>query len=165
MLIRFFAFWIVAMHFVIFPLESYALDVRKIDLDTFKQVMSSEEDIKFVFVFTSWCGVCKAMFNEIADLYTQYKEENRVKIIMLSIDDNSGNFAAFTKQYAANNAVVYSTLGLTREEILNMLRSNRIGFKGKIPHMTIFHKNSVVGDDIYEIQSVHKLIEYVLSQN
>jgi hypothetical protein len=58
---------------------------------------------------------------------------------------------------------IYSTLKLNKEGVAHMFQQNRIGFRGRIPHMTIFHKESVIGDDIYEIDSVRQLIDHVLS--
>jgi thiol-disulfide isomerase/thioredoxin len=141
----------------------YAATLEEIAPETFAHMMEGGEEIKFVFIFTSWCGVCKSLLGQVMALADRYSGEDRVKIVMLSIDHKSSQLEYLIERLSESEVIIYSTLKLNKEQVANMFQQNKIGFMGRIPHMTIFHKKSVIGDDIYEIDSVRQLIDHVLA--
>ncbi|WHQ47194.1 MAG: redoxin domain-containing protein [Candidatus Midichloria sp.] len=76
--------------------------MQNLDIEKFSDIMADKQPITLLFMFTSWCEVCKNAISEVLELEAEYKTGKKVKVIMLSLDENVNNLKkilAFYKEY------------------------------------------------------------------
>jgi len=148
-----------------YPINSSAIELQSLSIKGFEKVMADKKEITLVFIFTSWCRVCKESFPELLSLSDKYNSDDRVKVIILSLDEKATNLDAMAKKYKNNkNKIHCFEEDITKKNIGSALFENGIRYNGTIPHITIFNKGEAIVNDNYEIQSVKNFINHLYDQ-
>ena len=142
-----------------------AVHLQNLNLEKFDYVMSDKSPITVLFIFTSWCRVCKNAISDVLDMSNRY-DDSKVRIIMLSLDEDIDSLKNMLKNYELyDSKLYYFNNKVARKDISVALFKNRIRYHGTIPHITIFHKDKVIADDSYDIQSVKNFIHLLYEKD
>jgi len=129
--------------------NSYALEHSSLRSYEINKEIESKKEVRLLFFFASWCGVCKSSFNEAIRLQNKYKDKN-LNVYLISLDDNSFRLNEFLSRYDDLDMNVYR---ISKDDNLsNIFERFRINYTGSIPHVTLLNKNgSKIADGPYDI--------------
>ena len=142
-----------------------AVQLQNLDIERFNYVLSNKSSITVLFIFTSWCKVCKDAVPDILELTNKYND-GKVRVIMLSLDEEVDKLKNIIEDYKKyDSKFYYFDKKTARKDISLALFKNGIRYRGTIPHVTIFHNDKVIADDSYEIQSVKNFIHHLYEKD
>lgn len=146
--------------------SAYAVEFDTISSVQLKEIANDDADIKLVFFFTSWCGVCKSSLQDLFALSEKYKTNPRVKIIPVSIDDNQFLIYTYVKNLPKSIAhKVYHFSHSNSYEAVDMFKNLNIHYRGSIPHVALFgKKGEVIVDGNYKVSSFSVGIDRLLER-
>ena len=138
-----------------------ALEIKGITSKEFSKLIEAKEELKLFFFFTSWCSVCKSSFNKVLSIISKHQKDNRLKVFLVSLDDNIDRLDKFSANYDYQATINY--FDSSKKDMAMSLYSNGINYKGSIPHITLFYQGKIIADDNYEITAVGRFIENLLA--
>ncbi|MFI4983850.1 MAG: TlpA family protein disulfide reductase [Rickettsiales bacterium] len=145
--------------------QANAASLNSISTKELHSIVTDNTDLKLVFFFTSWCGVCKSSLKDLFVLKAKYDANPRVKIIAVSIDDNYYLIHSFVKSLPASiDYKVYHLDPYNSTAVANMFRTLNIRYTGSIPHVGLFGKNGkVLADGNYKVSGFSEGIDKFLA--
>lgn len=156
---------ILLLLFIIVNNTAYSAEFKEITPSEFIQKATKKGDVKLVFLFTSWCSVCKTSFNDLISLSDRYKDKN-VSIIAVSLDEKEDKLAKFLSSQKVNNFDVHIMKYSYLSEIQNAFSSVGVNYTGSIPHITLITQDGeVVADGNYKLSSFDNGLDYILNRN
>ncbi|AIF80576.1 hypothetical protein I862_00055 [endosymbiont of Acanthamoeba sp. UWC8] len=146
---------------LLLSLKAYAFELKEIMPSQFPGVVESK-NIRLIYIFTSWCSVCKRVFPEVVELYKDFDPKD-VDIMLISLDDNDEVVNDAFKLYKDQNFVIYRINQDSPQEVMQGLLKAGILYKGSVPHSTIIdEKDNIVVNGSYKIHSLKKAVEYLI---
>lgn len=137
----------------------YAITVKEIEQKEFDKLFDDKKELTLFLFFTSWCNGCKSAFHEALNMQRLYHNDRRIKVIIISLDNNHGQLRQFATQYNPYKEQIYIfSHNLSPQEIQQMIYQKHIRYHGRIPHMTIFYRDKIIADDTYSMPHVKKFI-------
>ncbi len=140
-----------------------AFEVKEIEPQEFKSTVMINSKIKLIYIFTSWCSVCKRSFSQVIDLYKDF-DSKEVDIVLISLDDNDAIVKKTFKPFEDQDFTIYRINQDNPKEILKALLKAGILYQGSIPHATLIDSNgSIVVNGSYQVNSLKRGIEYLVN--
>lgn len=142
-----------------------ATTYKEFTANQFVEAAKSGDDIKLIFIFTSWCNVCKTSFNDLIALSDRFKGK-KVTILAVSLDENEQALEKYLSKIDVKNFEVRRLKYSYLSELQSAFSRVGIGYKGSIPHITVISKNgNVVADGNYMLSSFDQGLNMLLNQD
>lgn len=141
-----------------------AADFKEMKPFEFVDTVSNGNDVRLVFIFTSWCSVCKTSFKDLVDLSSRFKGK-KLSIIAVSLDENEDAL----KKYLATQKLENFNVHLMKYKYISELQQAfgrvGIGYSGSIPHITLITQSGeIVADGNYKLTSFDQGLHILLSR-
>lgn len=148
-----------------FSASANAVELHSITSSELNVIANDNTELKLFFFFTSWCGVCKENLADLFVLRQQYKNNPKVRIIAISIDDNPYLINTFVKKLPKTiNDKVFHFNSADSYSVLKMFQELKVRYTGSIPYVILFDKSGkVLADGNFKISGfsvgIDKLLE------
>lgn len=141
--------------------QAWAFDIKEITPKQFTSTIENEK-IRLIYIFTSWCSVCKRALPEVIGLFDDFNQKE-VEIILISLDKDNEIIRSFFKLFNNKSFTIYRLKYDDPQEVMHTLINAGILYKGSIPHATLLDEtDNVVVDGNYKVESLKKGIEYLI---
>lgn len=141
-----------------------AATYKEFTANQFVEAAKGGDDIKLIFIFTSWCNVCKTSFNDLIALSDRFKDK-KVTIMAVSLDENEKALESYLSKIDVKNFEVRRLKYSYLSELQSAFGRIGIGYRGSIPHITVISKNgTVVADGNYVLSSFDHGLDMLLNQ-
>lgn len=124
----------------------------------------SKSKYKFIFIFASWCGVCKKSFPDLVSLSNKY-DKLGVEFIVVSIDNNIEKLENYISSQKLDKLQIYRFNYSNVYQLADSFRSINMNYKGAVPHTMLIDSNrAVIADGNYLISAFDKGLEMLVSK-
>jgi thiol-disulfide isomerase/thioredoxin len=127
-----------------------------------EKVNVNNGNLKVVFIFTSWCGVCQKVFPSVMSLKERYKDK-KFELIVVSLDEDDNKLKRYLDGFS-DVSKVYKLVYIKRDQVAEGFAKAGILFSGSIPHFTIYHfDNKVIDSGNFSMDSLVKNLDILLN--
>lgn len=133
---------------------------QAINADELSKLISQDQRVKLVFLFTSWCPYCKIGYEKAINITEKYSPK-KLLVLPISIDEKTSDLDDFLIKHAKVNAIPvnYRLHGGSAE--IQKLSALGINFGGSIPYIALLdEKNKVIVDGRFD----EKYLEVLIAQ-
>jgi thiol-disulfide isomerase/thioredoxin len=146
----------------IFSLNAAAYTIKEIEPKSFKSVALNDSKIKLIYIFTSWCSVCKRSLPQMLSLKNDC-DPNKVDIMLVSLDEDETKLIKALKEYENKDFTIYKIKQDNPKEVLKAFLNAGIFYQGTVPHSTLIDsEGNVVVNGNFQTSSLKKGIKYLL---
>lgn len=115
-----------------------------------------------VFVFASWCPVCKRNFPVLIQVAEKYKSKG-LRVVALSVDRNKSDLTKYLAKQESLPFTPYFIMQRFPGDLQDGLATAGIHYNGSIPYVALMDENGrVLGQGNYSIASVDKVLQTML---
>lgn len=145
--------------------DAYAVAVKPVpatDTATVVRGFSNQKAPTVVFIFASWCPVCKRDFPQLRQLAATYKDKG-VNVVAFSVDRNKNDLTRYLGAQSPLSFTPYFVLQRFPGELQQGLRRAGIRYNGSIPYIALMGEDGkILGQGNYSVASVEKALQNLL---
>lgn len=106
-----------------------------------------------VFVYASWCSICRQNFPYILRMAQEYK--SRLNIIAFSMDSNPAAMRRYLQSYGDIPFTAYMVRQTTPGDFARSMKQTGIKYRNGVPYTAVFnHKGRLIGQGGILISSI-----------
>lgn len=147
-----------------------AKSIKVKDIDAKKtglliQNYASREKPTIVFIYTSWCSVCRQNFPILLDMAKEYKSQG-LNVLALSMDNSESELKRYLKSYKDIPFIPYIVKQRYSGELTKALDMVGIKYSNSIPFTAVYdNKGKLIGQGNIAIASLNNVVASLVNTN
>ncbi|WP_339041071.1 thioredoxin family protein [Candidatus Lariskella endosymbiont of Hedychridium roseum] len=129
------------------------------------ELYADDAQVKILFVFTSWCGVCKRSMPDLTNLHEKFAEGKEAKIIALSIDHDLDKLEQYVGSIDARSLYISALDFSSSRDIITAFKELDVNYNGSIPYIVIAYNGKLLASGNYDVNSLYNAVLHIRSDS